>query len=173
MSAAVRCESSMGGYITIRRLMTWPLARKPHKPKRSFWRLGYLRTATNPRGAHFAIDIPEAEAGDVVICPESAIFIGKGYDRAAGNWITLRGGSGIVHRFFHLAARPDIAVGETCNRGRRLARQGCTGWCEGVHVHWECHYPAESGTGFLRRDPRIDPWPLAMETWEAERWIRL
>lgn len=56
----------------------------------------------------------------------------------AGRWIEIEHGQGYSTRYLHLS-RPLVRVGQSVNRGERIALSGNTGRSTGPHLHYELH----------------------------------
>jgi murein DD-endopeptidase MepM/ murein hydrolase activator NlpD len=59
----------------------------------------------------------------------------------AGNVVYLDHGNGIVTGYFHMS-KPEVAVGDTVERGQEIGLVGSTGRVTGPHLHWSARFGA-------------------------------
>lgn len=59
----------------------------------------------------------------------------------AGNVVYLNHGNGIVTGYFHMS-HPEVAIGDTVERGQEIGLVGSTGRVTGPHLHWSARYGA-------------------------------
>jgi hypothetical protein len=59
----------------------------------------------------------------------------------AGNVVYINHGDGIVTGYFHMS-EPEVAVGDTVERGQEIGRVGATGRVTGPHLHWAARFGA-------------------------------
>lgn len=138
---------------------------KPARPKNSFYRTGYERTAANPRGYHRAVDIP-APRRKVKQAPERCKIVWKGWFGDLGRVIEvviLDGyDKGRYVRMSHCDSYTADPPGTIKARGAALARVGCTGRCSGNHEHEElARYSLR-----IARDPRWDLTERVQNAWD-------
>jgi murein DD-endopeptidase MepM/ murein hydrolase activator NlpD len=83
----------------------------------------------------------------------------------AGNVVYIDHGDGLVTGYFHMS-QPEVAVGDTVERGQEIGLVGSTGRVTGPHLHWSARF------GALTVDPAdllaIGP-PFAAAKAKAER----
>ncbi|MGE5731738.1 MAG: M23 family metallopeptidase [Gemmatimonas sp.] len=59
----------------------------------------------------------------------------------AGNVVYVDHGNGIVTGYFHMS-KPEVAAGDTVNRGQEIGLVGATGRVTGPHLHWSARFGA-------------------------------
>ena len=102
-----------------------------------------------------------APTGRPLYAVHDAVVVEAGSDGARGNYLALYALR--VRRTFvylHLAAPALVRPGRRVRAGRRVGAVGCTGSCDGPHLHLEVY------TGRGARGRGIDPLPL------LRRWLR-
>lgn len=123
-------------------------------------------TATNRFGAQRS---SHAHAGQDVFAPagaplravRDAVVVEAGSDGARGNHVALYSpAAGLTFAYFHLEAPSPLRVGWRVRAGQRVGAVGCTGSCQGDHLHFEVRR-GRGGRGAL-----VDPLPL------LRRWQR-
>jgi murein DD-endopeptidase MepM/ murein hydrolase activator NlpD len=117
-------------------------------------------TATNrfaaPRAGHShgGQDV-FAPAGTPLVAIRSGVVVEAGSDGARGNHVAVFSSAArATFAYFHLEAPTRLHVGERVRAGARVGAVGCTGSCQGDHLHLEIH----RGRGAA--GPGVDPLPL-------------
>ena len=59
----------------------------------------------------------------------------------AGNVVYIEHGDGLVTGYFHMS-QPEVAVGDTVERGQEIGLVGATGRVTGPHLHWSARFGA-------------------------------
>lgn len=59
----------------------------------------------------------------------------------AGNVVYIDHGDGVITGYFHMS-QPEVAVGDTVERGQEIGRVGATGRVTGPHLHWSARFGA-------------------------------
>lgn len=59
----------------------------------------------------------------------------------AGNVVYIDHGDGIVTGYFHMS-QPEVAAGDTVERGQEIGKVGATGRVTGPHLHWSARFGA-------------------------------
>ena len=123
-------------------------------------------TATNRFGAargghvHGGQDV-FAPTGRALYAVHDAVVLETGADGARGNYVALYAPR--VRRtyvYLHMDGPALVHAGRSVRAGRRVGAVGCTGSCDGAHLHFEAY--AGRGT----RGRALDPLP------ELHRWRR-
>jgi hypothetical protein len=59
----------------------------------------------------------------------------------AGNVVYINHGNGLVTGYFHMS-QPEVAIGDTVEKGQEIGRVGATGRVTGPHLHWSARFGA-------------------------------
>lgn len=59
----------------------------------------------------------------------------------AGNVVYIDHGDGLMTAYFHMS-KPEVAVGDTVERGQEIGLVGATGRVTGPHLHWSARFGA-------------------------------
>jgi murein DD-endopeptidase MepM/ murein hydrolase activator NlpD len=59
----------------------------------------------------------------------------------AGNVVYVNHGDGLVTGYFHMS-QPEVAIGDTVERGQEIGLVGSTGRVTGPHLHWSARFGA-------------------------------
>jgi murein DD-endopeptidase MepM/ murein hydrolase activator NlpD len=59
----------------------------------------------------------------------------------AGTVVYVDHGDGVITGYFHMS-QPEVAVGDTVERGQEIGRVGATGRVTGPHLHWSARFGA-------------------------------
>lgn len=142
-------------------------SRKPARPRNSFHRHGYSKTAGNPHGEHKAVDVP-MPVGTIKQTPAKCRITWKGWYGDLGRVIEVQILEGYDKgRFFrqaHCQTYTSQKIGTRLNAGAATARVGLTGRTSGPHDHEELGaHPLKSA-----RDPRWDLTDRVQKAWDAE-----
>jgi murein DD-endopeptidase MepM/ murein hydrolase activator NlpD len=90
------------------------------------------------RGQHNGVDFG-VPIGTPVKSPVSGSVKGSGYTRGSqGNYVTVIGDNGEVHKFFHLS-KVMVRAGSRVTQGQVVGLSGNSGTSTGPHLHWEKH----------------------------------
>ncbi|MFN8114249.1 MAG: M23 family metallopeptidase [Solirubrobacterales bacterium] len=102
-----------------------------------------------------------APEGTPVVSPTSTEVLETGTDGGRGNWAALWDPAAKhTYVYMHMSAPADVAAGEKLDPGQRVGLLGCTGSCDGAHLHFEIR---EGKSPYANP---IDPLP------ELQRWQR-
>lgn len=86
---------------------------------------------------HTGVDI-DGEYSSPIYAAESGRVVQVGWGGGYGLHVTLDHGNGMRTLYAH-ASKMFVKMGQTVSKGQTLAMQGCTGWCTGVHLHFEIY----------------------------------
>lgn len=101
--------------------------------------------------AHLGIDIAPPGAGRQALSPENSVVYMLGNNPALeGQYIILRGDSGVYYYFGHFAQQL-VSKGQRLAEGQAIGIMGMTGEATGIHTHHEVR-PNQPGPG-----TQIDP----------------
>ncbi len=102
-----------------------------------------------------------APMGTPVVSPVATTVLETGTDGGRGNWAALYDAeSDRTFIYMHMEAPADPKAGQKLEAGDRVGRLGCTGSCDGAHLHFEIR---------AGRDPYGQPSdPLAeLKSWQT------
>ena len=100
-----------------------------------------------------------APEGTPVVSPTATEVLETGTDGGRGNWAALYDAAAKhTYVYMHMSAPADVAAGDRLDPGDRVGLLGCTGSCDGPHLHFEIR------EGRSPYAPAIDPLP------ELQRW---
>lgn len=112
------------------------------RPIKSGWTSSYFGKRTDPftgrRAFHYGMDFAGKEGSDV-IAVASGVITWAGPRYGYGNLVEINHGNGYFTRYGH-NEKVLVKVGETVEKGQRLALMGSTGRSTGPHVHFEVLY---------------------------------
>jgi murein DD-endopeptidase MepM/ murein hydrolase activator NlpD len=103
-----------------------------------------------------------APSGTSLVAARDGVVLETGSDGGRGNYLVLYSPAARqTYTYFHMLAPSSLEPGRRVRAGRRVGALGCSGSCDGAHLHFEVH----RGRGATGRG--IDPLPL------LRRWHRL
>ena len=103
-----------------------------------------------------------APSGTTLVAARDGIVLETGSDGGRGNYLVLYSPTARqTYAYFHMLAPSRLKAGRRVPAGRRVGALGCSGSCDGAHLHFEVHR-GRGATGH-----GIDPMPL------LRRWHRL
>lgn len=98
--------------------------------------------ASGPITSHFGpshplgIDIGQGQGSIVAAADGKVVFAGGNACCSYGLYVVIEGAGGMHTLYAHLN-RIDVKVGQTVRQGQSLGPVGCTGYCLGIHLHFE------------------------------------
>lgn len=100
---------------------------------------------TGKRRAHLGVDLVTGKTNEPIIAPEDGTILEAKRSTAPGGgygfFVKMRGKSGFIHLFAHLAAHSfKVKAGDKIEQGDTLGIMGTTGASTGVHLHWEVRW---------------------------------
>lgn len=100
---------------------------------------------TGKRRAHLGVDLVTGKTNEPIIAPENGTILEAKQSKAPGGgygfFVKMRGKSGFIHLFAHLAAHSfKVKAGDKVEQGQQLGTMGTTGASTGVHLHWEVRW---------------------------------
>jgi murein DD-endopeptidase MepM/ murein hydrolase activator NlpD len=100
---------------------------------------------TGKRKVHLGADLITGKTNEPIIAPEPGTILEARQSTAPGGgygfYVKMRGQSGFVHLFAHLAAHSfKVKAGDKVEQGQQLGTMGTTGASTGVHLHWEVRW---------------------------------
>ncbi len=90
--------------------------------------------------SHLGIDYRGA-VGDPIYAANRGVVALVASFFLAGNVVYIDHGDGIVTGYFHMS-QPEVAVGDTVERGQEIGLVGATGRVTGPHLHWSARFGA-------------------------------
>jgi murein DD-endopeptidase MepM/ murein hydrolase activator NlpD len=103
-----------------------------------------------------------AATGTPLVAAGDGVVIDTGSDGGRGNYLDLYSPArGLTYSYFHMTGPASVKPGARVKAGQRVGALGCSGSCDGAHLHFEVH----RGRGARGRG--IDPMRL------LKRWHRL
>lgn len=97
-------------------------------------------------GPHAGVDFAGVE-GKPVVAAKHGVVTESGWHGGYGYRVTIDHGEGLTTRYGHLAAPPEVAVGQAVVGGEVVGELGNTGDSTGPHLHFE----------LMRDDQYVDP----------------
>ena len=100
-----------------------------------------------------------APEGTPVVSPTATEVLETGTDGERGNWAALWDPAAKhTYVYMHMSAPAEVKAGEKLEPGQEVGPLGCTGSCDGAHLHFEIR---EGKSPYAKP---IDPMP------ELQRW---
>ena len=90
--------------------------------------------------SHLGVDY-RGSVGEVILAANRGVVALVAEFFLAGNVVYIDHGAGIVTGYFHMS-QPEVAVGDTVERGQEIGLVGATGRVTGPHLHWSARYGA-------------------------------
>ena len=90
--------------------------------------------------SHLGIDY-RGKKGDPIYAANRGVVALVDTFYLAGNVVYIDHGDGIVTGYFHMS-QPEVAIGDTVERGQEIGRVGATGRVTGPHLHWSARFGA-------------------------------
>lgn len=95
--------------------------------------------------SHLGIDY-RGSVGEAIVAANRGVVALVAEFFLAGNVVYIDHGDGLVTGYFHMS-KPEVAVGDTVERGQEIGLVGATGRVTGPHLHWSARF------GSLTIDP--------------------
>ncbi|HXD47396.1 MAG TPA: M23 family metallopeptidase [Gemmatimonadaceae bacterium] len=90
--------------------------------------------------SHLGVDYRGA-SGDPIYAANRGVVALVASFFLAGNVVYIDHGDGIVTGYFHMS-QPEVAAGDTVERGQEIGKVGATGRVTGPHLHWSARFGA-------------------------------
>ncbi len=97
------------------------------------------------QSSHLGIDY-RGRTGEPIVAANRGVVALVAEFFLAGNVVYIDHGIGVVTGYFHMS-KPEVAVGDTVERGQEIGLVGATGRVTGPHLHWSARF------GSLTIDP--------------------
>ncbi len=114
-------------------------SRPAGRPIERGWLSSHFGFRTDPftgkRAYHEGVDFA-GKAGSGVVAVAAGIVTRVGHQRGFGRFLEINHGNGLVTRYGH-NREVLVEVGETVQKGKRIALMGSTGRSTGPHLHFE------------------------------------
>lgn len=129
----------------VARLIWWPLGVSGVVCYDSYLRTGYIRTAVNTHGYHWAQDFSSRRygagyvnlAGVKVYTPVNGRVYQSGWNTYWGWFVTILAPDGDIWLVAHMKYRSPLRAGQVISVRTFMGYVGCTGNCTGAHLHLE------------------------------------
>ena len=92
------------------------------------------------QSSHLGIDY-RGKTGEPIIAANRGVVALVAEFFLAGNVVYIDHGNGVVTGYFHMS-KPEVAVGDTVERGQEIGLVGATGRVTGPHLHWSARFGA-------------------------------
>ena len=81
-----------------------------------------------------------APSGTTLVAARDGIVLETGSDGGRGNYLVLYSPAARqTYAYFHMLAPSSLKPGRRVRAGRRVGALGCSGSCDGAHLHFEVH----------------------------------
>jgi len=110
--------------------------------------------------SHLGVDY-RGSVGDPIFAANRGVVALVAEFFLAGNVVYIDHGNGIVTGYFHMS-EPQVAIGDTVERGQQIGLVGATGRVTGPHLHWSARFGAltiDPADLFSLTAPFITPAP--------------
>jgi murein DD-endopeptidase MepM/ murein hydrolase activator NlpD len=124
----------------LRASISWPVSGpllEPYGPRGSGW--------------HSGIDV-DAPVGAAVSASAPGIVVQRGWDEGYGNRVVIAHGRGLETVYAHLS-RITVDTGVFVSEWSQVGTVGCTGTCDGAHLHFEIRIGGVSSDPLLWLPP--------------------
>lgn len=121
------------------RLWTFPFLRPRETKVTSLFGSGRLFNG-RVSSSHLGVDYRGA-TGEPIYAANRGVVALVAEFFLAGNVVYVNHGDGIVTGYFHMS-RPEVAIGDTVERGQEIGLVGSTGRVTGPHLHWSARFGA-------------------------------
>jgi murein DD-endopeptidase MepM/ murein hydrolase activator NlpD len=119
----------------------WTLPFLRPRPARVTSRFGSGRVFNGRvSSSHLGIDY-RGSVGDPIYAANRGVVALVDSFFLAGNVVYVNHGDGIVTGYFHMS-QPEVAAGDTVDRGQEIGLVGATGRVTGPHLHWSARFGA-------------------------------
>lgn len=90
------------------------------------------------QSSHLGVDFRGREGEPIVAANRGVVALVAEFF-LAGNVVYIDHGDGVVTGYFHMS-KPEVAVGDTVERGQEIGLVGATGRVTGPHLHWSARF---------------------------------
>jgi hypothetical protein len=119
----------------------WTLPFLRPRPSRVTSRFGSGRVFNGRvSSSHLGVDYRGAK-GDPIYAANRGVVALVDTFFLAGNVVYIDHGDGIVTGYFHMS-EPEVAIGDTVQRGQEIGQVGATGRVTASHLHWSARFGA-------------------------------
>jgi hypothetical protein len=111
--------------------------------------------------SHLGVDYRGRE-GEPIVAANRGIVALVAEFFLAGNVVYIDHGDGVVTGYFHMS-KPEVAVGDTVERGQEIGLVGATGRVTGPHLHWSARFGSltiDPGDLFGLKAPFVEAIPI-------------
>jgi murein DD-endopeptidase MepM/ murein hydrolase activator NlpD len=119
----------------------WTLPFLRPRPSRVTSRFGTGRVFNGRlSSSHLGIDY-RGQTGEPIYAANRGVVALVAQFFLAGNVVYIDHGDGLMTAYFHMS-KPEVAVGDTVERGQEIGLVGATGRVTGPHLHWSARFGA-------------------------------
>lgn len=132
---------------------------------------GYFGKYSHLHPLEFAVDFEMKKGTPVYAARGGIVFETKDNSRISGkdksfkekaNYIKIKHFDGSIGYYAHLKYKGVLVrVGQKVKAREKIGLSGCTGWCDGAHLHFEVHK-------ILKKKPYRKTLPIVFKTREGE-----
>lgn len=90
------------------------------------------------QSSHLGIDY-RGKTGEPIVAANRGVVALVAEFFLAGNVVYIDHGNGVVTGYFHMS-KPEVAAGDTVERGQEIGLVGATGRVTGPHLHWSARF---------------------------------
>jgi murein DD-endopeptidase MepM/ murein hydrolase activator NlpD len=103
-----------------------------------------------------------ARRGTPLVAARTAVVIEKGSDAGRGNYVAIYAeGQDETYVYLHMLHPTSLRRGDRVSAGARVGEMGCTGSCDGTHLHFEIRRGRGTEARPIDPLPQLKSWPQA------------
>jgi murein DD-endopeptidase MepM/ murein hydrolase activator NlpD len=103
-----------------------------------------------------------AKRGTPLVAARTGVVVEKGSDAGRGNYVAIYGeGNGETYVYLHMLHPTSLRRGDRISAGAPVGKMGCTGSCDGTHLHFEIRRGRGTEARPIDPLPQLKRWPQA------------